>query len=80
MGNYLVEYKYNMTSHSGNIAKLIGERLEEIMRVPRDRAIDRKNWCEGLHRRLVVIHSFLTGPRKKKNTELKSKQHLYKIT
>ena len=35
-----------MTPHSGNIAKWMGENVEEIMRDSRDRAIDGENWCE----------------------------------
>ena len=41
-----------MTPRNGNIAKLMGENVEVIMR---DRAIDGENWCEVLHGRLIVI-------------------------
>ena len=44
-----------MTPRSGNIAKWMGENVEEIMRDPRDRAIDGDNWCDVLYGRLIVI-------------------------
>ena len=45
MGNYGVEdlRLICMTPHSGNIAKWMGENVEEIMRDTRDRAIDGEN-------------------------------------
>ena len=59
-----------MTPRSGNIAKVMAENVEEIMRDSRDRAIDGGNGCC-----ICVGSSFLTGPRKKMKTELNSKQH-----
>ena len=44
-----------MTPRSGNIAKWMGENVEEIRRDSRVRALDGGNWCEVLHGRLVVI-------------------------
>ena len=62
----------NMTPRGGNIAKRMGENMEEITRDSRDRAIMREigaRCCMG-------GWSFLSGQRKtKKKTELKSKQH-----
>ena len=63
----------NMTPRSGNIAKWMGENMEEITRDSRDRAIMGEigaRCCMG------GWSSFLTGQRKtKRTTELKSKQH-----
>ena len=42
----------NMTPRNDNIAKLMGENVEVMMR---DRAIDGENRCEVLHGRLIVI-------------------------
>ena len=63
----------NMTPRSGNIAKWMGEHMEEITRDSRYRAIMGEigaMCCMG------GWSSFLTGQRKtKKKTELNSKQH-----
>ena len=60
--------KYNMTPRSGNIAKWMGENVEEIMRDSRDYAIDGEYWCEVLHGWLIVIPAI-------QNSELNRKQH-----
>ena len=48
-------HKSIMTPRTGNIAKWMGEHVEEIMRNSRDRAIDVDHWGEVLHGRLIVI-------------------------
>ena len=48
-------HKSNMIPPTGNIAKWMGEHVEEIMRDSRDRAIYVEHWGEVLHGRLIVI-------------------------
>ena len=63
----------NMTPRSGNIAKWMGENMEEITRDLRDRAIMGEI---GARCCMSGWSSFLTGQRKtKKKIELKSKEH-----
>ena len=52
------------TSYSGNVAKWMGGSMEEIMR---NLALNRENWCEMLHVRLIIIPG---GTKKTKNVAI----------